>query len=71
MKDVLVPEVRFWDCEVKVIVVVYDSVLVLVTFCADKVSLGARVEPWLVKELWTVKFNDTVPPVVPCGPVSD
>lgn len=52
-------------------VVVYDSVLVLVTLSADVVSLGNKVAVWLVKELWMVKFVDKVPPVAPGLPVSD
>lgn len=35
--------------------------LVLVTLGADEVSLSEKVENWLVKELWRVKFVDTLP----------
>lgn len=72
MRDVLVPVVRFRDCDVKVKVDVYENVLVLVMLGADRVSLGDKVENSLVKELWTVKFLDILLlPVALSVPVTD
>lgn len=57
----LVPVVRLRDSDVNVRVDVHDSVLVLVTLAVDEVSLSEKLGSRLVKVLWTVKFNDTVP----------
>lgn len=55
------PVVRLRDSDVNVRVDVHDSVLVLVTLAVDEVSLSEKLGSRLVKVLWTVKFNDTVP----------
>lgn len=71
-EEMLVPVVRLGDSDVNVRVDIHDSVLVLVKLAVDEVSLSEKLGSRLVKVLWTVKFNDTVPLVeldvlVSCG----